>query len=181
MHTALYHIILLSSFRNTWFSYYFLLTINRLILYANIVRANNIISSLAKVLISWFIAWLNLDLGIEASFYDRLSGYGKTWLQSFFPVYIWVLVSAIIICSHYSTRAARMCGTNAVQVYACNINAPINGIPHSPTSGLDGEIVGIWQSTMSRTPPLGLQWGVTRCQYTYLLPRIDRELIGDLT
>ena len=31
---------------------------------------------------------------------------------------------------------------------AHEINAPNNGIPYSPISRLDGEIVGIWQSTI---------------------------------
>ena len=41
-----------------------------------------------------------------------------------------------------------------------------------------GEIVWIWQSTPCQEP---LPWSVTRCQYTYLSPRIDRGLIGNLT
>lgn len=96
-------------------------TINGLIFYANIVRANNAIffpGQSANNVLSWFIAWLNLDLGIETCFYYGLTGYAKTWLQFVFPVYIWVLVSVIIISSHYSTRAARICGNNAVQVLA---------------------------------------------------------------
>ena len=96
-------------------------TINGLIFYANIVRANSAIffpGQSANTFLSWFIAWLNLDLGIETCFYDGLTAYIKTWLQFVFPVYIWVLVLAIIISSHYSTRAARICGNNAVQVLA---------------------------------------------------------------
>jgi predicted outer membrane repeat protein len=96
-------------------------TINGLIFYANIVRANNAIffpGQSANNFLSWFIAWLNLDLGIETCFYHGLTGYAKTLLQFVFPVYIWALVSIIIVSSHYSTRAARMCGNNAVQVLA---------------------------------------------------------------
>ena len=96
-------------------------TINGLIFYANIVRANNAIffsGQSANTFLSWFIAWLNLDLGIDTCFYNGLTAYAKTWLQFVFPIYIWVLVSAIIISSHYSTRAAKICGNNAVQVLA---------------------------------------------------------------
>ena len=96
-------------------------TINGLIFYANIVRANNAIffpGQSAKSFLSWFVAWLNLDLGIETCFYDGLGATSKTWLQFAFPVYIWVLVTAMIISSHYSTRAAKICGNNAVQVLA---------------------------------------------------------------
>ena len=62
-------------------------TINGLIFYANIVRANNVIffpRQSANTFLSWFIAWLNLDLGIETCFCDGLTAYSKTWLQLFF-------------------------------------------------------------------------------------------------
>ena len=54
-------------------------------------------------------------------------------------------------------------------------NAPVNGIPHSPTPWLDGDLT---EYHANNEP---LPWGVTGCQYTYLSPRIDRGLIGDLT
>ena len=96
-------------------------TINGLIFYANIVRANNAIffpDQSDNTYLSWFIAWLNLDLGIETCFYEGLSAYAKTWLQFLFPIYIWILVTVIIISSRYSIRAASICGNNAVQVLA---------------------------------------------------------------
>ena len=36
-----------------------------------------------------FVAWLNLDLGIEACFFKGLNAFWKTWLQYLFPLYIW--------------------------------------------------------------------------------------------
>ena len=103
-------------------------SISGLIFYANIVRANNAVffppgvsnSSLGKFnsFLSTFIAWLNLDLGIETCLYDGLTAYAKTWLQFFFPFYIWLLVTVIIVASHYSSRASRLSGNNAVQVLA---------------------------------------------------------------
>ena len=45
-----------------------------------------------------FIAWVNLDLGVEACFCDALDGYAKTWLQLVFPVYIWVIVAILLLC-----------------------------------------------------------------------------------
>ena len=96
-------------------------TINGLIFYANIIRANNAIffpDQSDNTYLSCFIAWLNLDLGIETCFYDGLSAYAMTWLQFVFPIYIWILVSVIIISSRYSIRAASICGNNAVQVLA---------------------------------------------------------------
>ena len=74
--------------------------------------------STSNKLLSIFIAWLNLDLGIETCFYNGLDAYAKTWLQFLFPVYIWIIVVLIIVSSHYSTTAAKLSGRNAVQVLA---------------------------------------------------------------
>ena len=96
-------------------------TINSLIFYANIVRANHATffpPNTSNSFLSWFIAWINLDLGIETCFYDGLDAYVKTWLQFVFPLYIWFLVITIIVLSHYSTFAARLSGRNAVPVLA---------------------------------------------------------------
>jgi hypothetical protein len=96
-------------------------TINGLIFYANIVRANSAIFfpyETSRSFLSTFIAWLNLDLGIESCFYDNFDGLSVTWLQFLFPLYIWFIVIAIIVASHYSTRVSKLCGSNAVQVLA---------------------------------------------------------------
>ena len=97
-------------------------TINGLIFYANIARANNAIffpGQTSNTFLSWFIAWLNLDLGIETCFYNGLTAYVKTWLQFAFPAYIWMLVITIIISSRSSLRVARVCRMqNSVQVLA---------------------------------------------------------------
>jgi hypothetical protein len=96
-------------------------TINGLIFYANILRANHAVyfpHQASNSFLSIFIAWLNLDLGIEICVYDGLDAYSKTWLQFFFPLYIWIIVTAIIVVSHYSTRVSRLFGNNAIQVLA---------------------------------------------------------------
>ena len=95
-------------------------TINGLIFYANIVRANHATffpPNTTNSFLSWFIAWINLDLGIETCFYNGLDAYVKTWLQFVFPLYIWFLVITIIVLSHYHTLAARLSGRNAVPVW----------------------------------------------------------------
>ena len=96
-------------------------TINGIIFYANIVRANTATffpDKTANTFLSWFIAWLNLDIGIETCFYNGLDGYMKTWLQFTFPSYIWFLTIFIIISSKYSRKAASLFGMNTVQVLA---------------------------------------------------------------
>ena len=93
-------------------------TINALILYANIIRALNPIFFPTTTFLSVFVAWLNLDIGIDTCFYDGLDFYSLTWLQFVFPVYIWLLVSVIIITSHYSTTMAKLISRDAVKVLA---------------------------------------------------------------
>ena len=96
-------------------------TINGLIFYANILRANQafFFPQLASTsFLSTYIAWLNLDLGIETCLYNGLDAYFKTWLQFLFPLYIWLIVTATIIIAHYSTKASKLIGKNPVQVLA---------------------------------------------------------------
>ena len=99
-------------------------TINGLIFYANIVRVNHTTffphgdGNVFTDILSVFIAWLNLDLGIETCFVSGLDVYAKTWLQFLFPLYIWILVGAMILTSRYSTTIARLTGSNAVPVLA---------------------------------------------------------------
>ena len=100
-------------------------TVNGLILYANIIWANQSAlfppeaqtSTLLQIL-KVFIAWLNLDLGIETCFIQHLDGYWKTWLQFVFPGYIWLIAGLIILTAHFSTRATKIFGNNSVSVLA---------------------------------------------------------------
>ena len=104
-------------------------TINGLVFYANIVAVNSAIffrpqnsNAPAAVLIAnvlrVFIAWINLDVGIETCFYNGMDAYVKTWMQFAFPLYVWALVGMIIIASHYSGRVASIFGSNPVAVLA---------------------------------------------------------------
>ena len=95
-------------------------TINGLIFYANIVSVNRaqLFPSGETNILTVFIAWVNLDLGIETCFFDGMDAYSKGWLQYAFPVYVWVLVVAIILASRHSTRIVRCLGNNPVAVLA---------------------------------------------------------------
>ena len=130
-------------------------TINGLILYANIVRANQAIffpHGTNNAFFSIFIAWLNLDLGIETCFYSGLDAYAKTWLQFLFPLYIWTIVVLIIVSSHYSTTAAKVSGRNAVQVlatlfllsYAKLLRITITALSFTLLEYPDGSVKRIW-------------------------------------
>ena len=78
--------------------------INGLIFYSNIVWAYKIILFPSEVeknylftFLQVFIAWLNLDFGIETCFFVGLDAYWKTWLQFLFPFYIWGIAGVIIV------------------------------------------------------------------------------------
>ena len=89
--------------------------------YANIVRANQATffpPNTTNSFLSWFIAWINLDIDIETCFYSGLNAYVKTWLQFIFPLYIWSIALLIIVLSHYFKTAPSLSSKNAVQVLA---------------------------------------------------------------
>lgn len=58
--------------------------INSVILYANIVQANKelFFTNTRRNILTVFIAWVNLDLGLETCFHDGMKAYEQTWLQS---------------------------------------------------------------------------------------------------
>ena len=95
-------------------------TLSGLLFYANIVGVNHTIflpvESTDAILV--FIAWLNLDFGIEICFYDGMDAYSQTWLQFVFPAYLWVMVGLVIVVSNYSHRLAKLLGNNPVSVLA---------------------------------------------------------------
>lgn len=95
-------------------------TINGLLFYVNIVGANQaVLFPMGRTnVLTVFIAWLNLDFGIQTCFFNGLNGYWKMWLQFLFPVYVWSITAFIIIVSHYYSFAARLFGRNSVPVLA---------------------------------------------------------------
>ena len=86
--------------------------INGFIFYANIVSAGSAVffPSSKPSFPSVFVAWLNLDIGIDVCFIDGLDAYIKTWLELAFPAYIISLVVMVIIVSEYSDKFAGLIG-----------------------------------------------------------------------
>ena len=95
-------------------------TLSGLVFYANIVGVNHTIFLPvgSTDALSVFIAWLNLDFGIETCFYEGMDAYSKTWLQFVFPAYLWVLVGLMILISHFSQSFANLLGSNPVSALA---------------------------------------------------------------
>lgn len=86
--------------------------INCFIFYANIVTASStfFFPSSEPSFPSVFIAWLNLDIGFDACFFDGFDTYAKTWFQLAFPVYVIWLVVMIIIISECSLKFTALIG-----------------------------------------------------------------------
>ena len=95
-------------------------TLHGLIFYANIVAANHHIffpqSSNNPAVI--FIAWLNLDLGIQTCFCNGMDAYAKAWLELVFPVFIWVIVGFLVYISDHSVTMTKLLGSSPVPVLA---------------------------------------------------------------
>ena len=95
-------------------------TINGLLFYANMVKLNEafFFPNGSIPVVSQFISWLNLDLGIEVCLFDGLDGYWNTWLQFVFPAYLFLLMGCIIVGCRYSVWLCRLCGSHAVPALA---------------------------------------------------------------
>ena len=95
-------------------------TLHGLIFYANIVAANHhiFLPQSANDPASIFIAWLNLDLGIQTCFYNGMDAYAKTWLDLVFPVYIWIIVGLLIYISSCSIAVTKLLGSSPVPILA---------------------------------------------------------------
>ena len=99
-------------------------TIHGLLFYANIVQVNastffpSMHSNVYFDFLKTFIAWINLDLGIETCFYNGMDALAKALLQFAFPFYIWSISGVIIFLSSRSFRVSKLIGNNAVKVLA---------------------------------------------------------------
>ena len=93
--------------------------INSIILYTNIVQVNRHLFFPSTVnVLTVFIAWMNLDFGFETCFYNGMTTSQQTLLQFAFPIYIWILITLIIITSRYSVRVSKLIGHNPIAVLA---------------------------------------------------------------
>ena len=87
-------------------------TIHGLIFYANILAANQpiFLPFNEQNILTVFISWLNLDLGIETCFYSGMNSYRKLMLQLVFPMYMFLLLAIIMIMCDRSQSIARLFG-----------------------------------------------------------------------
>ena len=129
--------------------------INGLIFYANVIQAQHATFFTSEYYNSFsriFIALLNLDQGFESCLYNGFDSYIETWLQFCFPLYIWLLMIAIVVSSHYSSLASKLCGKNAVQVlatlflltYAKIVRLVIDVVSFTTLTYPDGHTKRVW-------------------------------------
>ena len=97
-----------------------------LIFYANIIWTYQSVlfpgeyrdTNAGLIFLKTFIAWINLDFGIETCFVKGLTAYCKTWLQFIFPLYLWAIVGLMIFSARHSRTLTKLYGTRAVPVLA---------------------------------------------------------------
>jgi hypothetical protein len=95
-------------------------TVNGLVYFANVVQVNSsiFVTQFTPRFVVVFMAWLNLDLGIQTCYCNGLDMYAKAWLQFAFPVYMWLIVSIIVVVSRHSVTISRLTRHNTVPVLA---------------------------------------------------------------
>ena len=97
-------------------------TLNAIVLYVNIVWTYQQLlfprRSMVLPPLRIFLAWFNLDFGIESCFVDGLDAFWKTWLQFVFPLYVWSIAGTIIHVCRHSIRLTNMFGERAVPLLA---------------------------------------------------------------
>ena len=91
--------------------------INSLVFYANIIWAyQNILFPPGFITAQkTFIAWLNLDFGIELCFIRGMDAHLKMWLQFIFPFYI---AGLFLIGLRYSSKLSKLFGSRSVPTLA---------------------------------------------------------------
>ena len=84
-------------------------TINGLIFFCNIMSINESLffNPSEFSFIRLFISLINLDLGFEMCFYEEMSQIAKIGLQFVFPLYLWLLMSVIIMWEKCYIRSSK--------------------------------------------------------------------------
>ena len=137
-------------------------TINGFILFVNIfyIRRYQFLGTRSSCpFLNVFLAWLNLDFGIESCLYDGMDTYQNTWLQFLFPLYIWVLIGIVIFSSRYSSWMTRRLGNNPIAVLATLVLLSYNKILQTIVTVFSPTQLFYYNSTCENaTPTMHLKW-----------------------
>ena len=129
--------------------------VNGFIFYVNIVAAGSSVffPSSEPSFPTIFVAWLNLDIGVDVCFVSGLDVYSKTWLQLVFPLYIIILVALVIVGSDYSQGFASLIGkkdpvatlaTLILLSYAKLLSTTITALSFTVLRYPDGSLDYVW-------------------------------------
>ena len=128
-------------------------TISGLLFYANILKAYESLFFVPGEtnILTVFISWLNLDLGIETCFSNGLDGYVKTWLQFAFPLYLWLLAGLIILLSRFTTwvsagNSVPVLATMFLLSYNKLLRTIINIVLFTPLKLPDNSTLNTWSN-----------------------------------
>ena len=151
--------------------------INGFIFYANIVLQYQSILFPEKMhsklfFFKTFIAWLNLDFGIETCFVKDLNAFWKTWLQFVFPLYIWSIAGIITLVARCSIRITNLIGNRAVPVLATLILLSYNKLLRTSINILDFSLLNIYQSETNTTNSVVIVWSVDGTLEYFKYPHI---------
>ena len=156
--------------------------INGLIFYTNIVWTYQSIffpqdmkTNALLVFLKIFIAWVNLDFGIESCFIDGLTAFWKTWLQFTFPFYIWAIAGLIVVATRYSTRLTNLLGSRAVPVLVTLILLSYMKLLRVVASALEFSILVFTDNTNRSTLVI---WSVDGSMTYFGLPHVFLFLAG---
>ena len=72
------------------------------------VNANIFFQGNQRGFLSWFLSWVNLDVGFPLCFYDGMTESAKAGLQYVFATYIIIMIVVIIAVSQRSLRMQRI-------------------------------------------------------------------------
>ena len=93
--------------------------INGLIFYANVMVMSQSVYTKEAGYLYTFLAWLNLDLGIDTCLFNGMDGYIGIWLQFVFPAYLWLIIFITTqLYRIFPVFTNRLGSRNAVKVLA---------------------------------------------------------------
>lgn len=130
-------------------------SINGLVFYANVIAVNRSVFLPFSELnfVSVFIAWVNIEFGLETCFFNGMDVYSRVCLGFAFPAYIIFLVIMIIVISSHSQRFSKLLSnknpvatlaTLILLTYASNLRLIIAIVSFAKINYSDGSYDLVW-------------------------------------
>jgi len=143
--------------------------VNTFIFYVNIISINVSLFFPKCHSVCVLLTFLNLDLGLEACFYNGMDDFIKMCLQLSFPFYLLTIAFTLIIGSRYSSKIQRLTAQRALPVLAtlflliytkilitvCSVLFFFSPITHLPGN----HITFVW-SVDTKVPLFGMKFSI---------------------